>query len=110
MRSGLPRPKRSNQVITNYYIPPHGPGPPRVEVSAPGEEEVKRILRHWEPFHLGESAANRLNDLYPAMYRVPVAARGMGFHEAYTVPVPASTLKEDFLQIINDGIQNRNLV
>ena len=28
MRSGLPRPKRPDQVITNNYIPPHGPEPP----------------------------------------------------------------------------------
>ena len=108
MRSDLPIPKRPNQVITNNYIPPRRPEPPRVEISAPREEEVKRILRRWEPFHRGESAANWLNDLYPAMYRVPVAARGMGFHEAYTVPVPASTPNEDFLQIIDDGIQIQN--
>ena len=108
MRSGLPKPKRLDQVITNNYIPPRGPEPPRVEISAPGEEEVKKILRRWEPFHYGESAATRLNDLYPAMYRVPVIARGMGFHKAYTIPVPTSTPKEDLLQIIDDGIQVRN--
>ena len=96
MRFGLPKPKRLDQVITNNYIPPRGPEPPKVEISAPGEEEVKKILRRWEPFHRGESAANRLNDLYPTMYRVSVAARGMGHHEAYTVPVPTSTPKKDF--------------
>ena len=42
------------------------------------------------------------------MYRVPVVARGMGSHEAYTVPVSASTPKEDFLQIIDERIQVRN--
>ena len=31
-------------------------------------------------------------------------ARGMGPHETYTVPVPVSTHREDFLQIIDDGI------
>ena len=108
MRSGLPKLKWPDQVITNNYIPPRGPEPPKVEISALGEEEVKKILRRWEPFHRGESAANRLNDLYPSMYRVPVAARGMGHHEAYTVPVPASTPKEDFSQVIDDGIQVRN--
>ena len=108
MRSGLPRPKRLDQVITNNYLPPRGPKPPRVAISAPGEEEVKEILRRWEPFHRGASATDRLNSLYPPMYRVPVAARGMGFHVDYSVPVPASTLKEDFLQIIDDGIQVRN--
>ena len=45
MRSGLPRPKQPDQVITNNYIPPRGSEPPRVEITAPGEEEVKRILR-----------------------------------------------------------------
>ena len=108
MRSGLPRPKRLEQVITNNYLPPRGPEPPRVEISAPGKEEVKKILRRWEPFHRGASAADRLNSLYPPMYRVPVAARGMGLHEAYTVPVPASTPKKHFLQIVDDRIQVRN--
>ena len=42
------------------------------------------------------------------MYRVPVTARGMGLHETYTVPVSVSTHREDFLQIIDDGIQVRN--
>ena len=96
MRAGLPRPKRPDQVITHNYIPPRGPEPPSVEISAPGEKEVRKILHRWEPFHRGESAVDWLNDLYPAMYRVPVNARGMGLDEAYTVPVPTSTSKEDF--------------
>ena len=108
MWSGLPKPKRPDQVITNNYLPPRGSEPPRVKISAPEEEEVKKILRRWEPFHRGAFAADRINSLYPPMYRVPVAARGMGLHEAYTVPVPSSTPKEDFLQIIDDGIQVRN--
>ena len=97
MRSGLPKPKRPDHVITHNYIPSRGPEPPRVEISAPGEEEVRKILRCWEPFHHGESVANRLNDLYLAMYRVPMTARGMSLHETYIVPVPDSTPKEDFL-------------
>ena len=108
MRSGLPKLKRPDQVITHSYIPPRGPKPPRIEISALGEEEVRKILCCWEPFHRGESAATRLNDLYPAMYRVPVTARGMGLHETYIVLVPVSTHREDFLQIIDDGIQVRN--
>ena len=108
MRSGLPKPSRTDQVITHNYLPPHEPETPRVEILAPGGEEVKDILRLWEPFHRKASAAYRLNSLYPPMYRVSVAARGMGLHEDYSVPVPASTPKEDFLQIIDDGIQVRN--
>ena len=112
MRSGLPRPKRLDQVITNNYLPPRGPEPSSIDISAPREEEVKKILCRWEPFHRRASAADWLNDLYPPMYRVLVAARGMGLHEAYTVPVLASTPKEDFQQIIDDGIhvRNRNFV
>ena len=94
------------------YLPPHGPEPPRVEVSAPGVEEVKDILRRWEPFHRGASATDRLDNLYPHIYRVPVVARGRGLCKDYSVILPASTLKEDFLQIIDDDIQvwNRNFV
>ena len=112
MRSGLPKPKRPDHVITHNYIPPRGPEPPSVEISALGRKRLEKYCAAGSPFNLGESAANRLNDLYPAMYRVPVTARGMGLHETYTVPVPTSTPKEDFLQIIDDGIhvQNRNFV
>ena len=52
--------------------------------------------------------ADRLNNLYPHIYRVPVAARGMDLREDYSVTLPASTPKEDFLQINDDGIQVRN--
>ena len=95
-------------MITDSYLPPYGPKPLRVEVSAPREEEVKDILRRWEPFHRGASTADRLGNLYPHIYWVPVVARGLGLREDYTVTLPASTPKEDFLQIIDDGIQVRN--
>ena len=75
-----------------------------MEVSAPGVEEVKDILRRWEPFHRGASAADRMDNLYPHIYRVPVVAQGMGLREDYSVTLPASTPKGDFLQIIDDGI------
>ena len=75
---GLPRPHRPDQVITDSYLPPRRLEPPRVEVSAPRAEEVKDILRHWEPFHCGVSAADRLGNLYLHIYRVPVVARGLG--------------------------------
>ena len=69
---------------------------------------MKDILRSWEPFHRGASAAYRLGNLYPHIYRVPVVSWGLGLREDYTVTLPASTPKEDFLQIIDDGIQVRN--
>ena len=79
-----------------------------MEVLAPGTEEMKDILRRWEPFHCGASAADRLDNLYPHIYRVLVVARGLGLREDYTMTLPASTPKEDFMQIIDDGIQVRN--
>ena len=108
MRSGLPRPTLPERMITNCYVPPRGPEPPRVEVSAPGADEVKHILRRWEPFHRGESTVDRLNHLYLHMLRMPVAARGMGLSEDYSVSVLAATQKEDIQWIIYDGIQVRN--
>ena len=108
MRSGLPKPNRSDQVITQNYLPPRGPEPLRVEILALGVEEVKDILRRWEPFHRGASAADWLDNLYPHIYRVSVISRGMGLREDYSVTLPAFTPKEDFLQIIDDGIQVRN--
>ena len=81
-------------------------------MSVLGAEEVKDILRRWEPFHCGASLADQLGNLYLHIYRVSVVARGMGLRKDYTVTLPTSTPKEDFLQIINDGIQvwNRNFV
>ena len=65
-------------------------------MSTPRVEEVKDILRCWEPFHRGASSADRLGNLYPYIYRVSVVARGMGLHEDYTMTLPASNPKEDF--------------
>ena len=83
-----------------------------MEVSAPGADKVKYIMRRWEPFHQGESAVNRLNNLYPHMLRMSVAARGMGLGEDYSVSIPVGTWKEDIERIIDDGIEvcNRNYV
>ena len=68
-----------------------------MEVSAPGVEEVKDILRRWEPFHRGASAADRLDNLYPHIYRVSVVARVIGLREDYSMSLPASISKDDFL-------------
>ena len=65
-------------------------------------------MRRWEPFHSGEVVVDRLINLYPHMLQMPVAARGMGLGEDYSVSVPAGTRKEDIKQIINDRIQVRN--
>ena len=79
-----------------------------MEVSVLGADEVKYIMRRWEPFHRGEAAANQLNSLYPHMLRMPVVSRGMGLGEDYSVSIPARTQKEDIERIIDDEIQVRN--
>ena len=108
MRSELPRTTLPERIITNCYAPPRGPEPLRVEVSAPGANEVKYIMYRWEPFNRGEFAADWLNNLYPHMLQMSVAARGMGFGRDYMVSLPVGTRKEDIQQIIDDGIQVRN--
>ena len=64
------------------------------------------------PFNRGESAADRLNSLYPVMLRMPVATLANGVDEDYSMTVPTGTNKEDLQQIIEDGIQicNRNYI
>ena len=108
MRFGLPRPPLPKRIITNSYAPLRGPEPLRVEVSGPGADEVKFIMRRWEPFHRGEAAADRMNNFYPHMLCMSVATRGMGLGKDYSVSVPAGTWKEDIKRIIDDGIQVRN--
>ena len=46
MRSGLQRPALPEWIITNHYAPLCGLESPRVEVLAPGVDEVKYIMRH----------------------------------------------------------------
>ena len=108
MRSGLPRLPLPERIITNSYTPPRGPEPLRVEVSAPGADEVKFIMCCWEPFHRGEATVEWMNNLYLHKLRMVVAARGLSLGEDYMVSVPVGTRKEDIEWNINDGIQVRN--
>ena len=78
------------------------------EVSVPGPEGAHEIIDRWRPFNRGESSADHLHDLYPVMLWMPVAVRAGGQGEKYTISVPASTIKEDLQQMIEDGIQVRN--
>ena len=93
MQSRLPRSPLSERIITNCYAPLRGPKPPRVEVSVLEADEVKYIMRRWEPFHCGEATTDRLNNLYPHMLRMPVAAQGMDLGEDYSVSIPVETPK-----------------
>ena len=59
IRTGLKRPKLPNRIIMNSYLLARGPTPPKEEISAPGLEDVKHIVRRWMPFNRGESATDR---------------------------------------------------
>ena len=62
MWSWMPRPPFPERIITNSYAPPRGPEPPKMEVSAPRADEVKFIMRRWEPFHRREAVVDRMNN------------------------------------------------
>ena len=78
------------------------------EVEVPGPNDIKSILHCWKAFNRGESAADRLDDLYPRMLRFPVRAREAGQGEEYSIVVPVGTVKEDIYQIVEDGMQIHN--
>ena len=106
-----PRRKRSllpNRILLNSYLfppPPCGLAHPMEDVAVPGLEGIKHIIHCWKPFNWGESEANHLDDLYPRMLRIPVAARASGLGEEYSVVVPADIIKENLQQICEDGMQ-----
>ena len=77
----MKRPLLPGKILSNSYHPPHGPAPPKEEVLARGPEDVKNTVNRWKPFNRSESAADRLNSLYPMMLRMRVAARADGVGE-----------------------------
>ena len=102
-RTGRKRPLLPDRILLNSYLLPRGPTPPMEEVVVPGPEGIKHIIHRWKPFNQGESAADRLDDLYSRMLRMLVTARAGGLGEEYSIVVPAGIIKEDLHQIIKDG-------
>ena len=84
-----------DRILLNSYLPPRGQAPVMEEVTVPGPEDIKRIIHRWKPLNWGESAADRLDDLYPRTLRMPVITRAIGMGVEYSVPVPVGTVKED---------------
>ena len=78
------------------------------EVLAPRPEGAQEIIDLWRPFNRGESSADRLHDLYSALLRMPVTVRAEGKGKEYAISAPASTGKEDLLQMVEDGMMVRN--
>ena len=97
-----------DQILLNSYLPPRGLALVMEEVTAPGPDDIKSILHHWRPFNRGESEADRLDDLYPRMLRLPVRAWEARQGEEYSVVVPVDIAKEDIYQIVEDEMQIRN--
>ena len=73
-QTGRKRPLPPDQILLNSYLPPRGPDSVMEEVTAPGPDDIKSILHRWRPFNQSEPAADRLDDLYPRMLRLPVRA------------------------------------
>ena len=48
------------------------------EVSTFGPEGAQEIINRWKPFNRGESPVAHLEQLYPAMLRMPVEVRARG--------------------------------
>ena len=92
----------------NSYLPPRNPAPAMEEVTVVGPEDIKHIIHRWKPFNEGESATDRLDNLYPRTLRMPIATRAGGLGEEYSVDDPVGIIKEDLQQIIEDGMQVRN--
>ena len=94
-RTRRKRPLLPDQMLLNSYLPSRGPTPAMEEVEMPGQKDMKHIIRRWEPFNQGESAADCLDNLYPIMLRMPVSARAGGLGEEYSVAIPVGVVKED---------------
>ena len=67
------------------------------EVLALRLEDAQEIINRWRPFNRGESSADHLHEMDPALLRMLVAVRAEGRGEEYAVSVLASTGKEDLL-------------
>ena len=107
----LSRSKRSlppDRILLNSYVPPRGSASPMEEVTTLRPDDIKLILHRLRPFNRGESAADRLNDLYPRKLRMPVTTREAGLGEKYSVAVPIGTIKEVIQKIVENGMQIRN--
>ena len=76
----------------------------------PGLEGAQEIVDWWRPFNRGISSVDHLQDLYLVMLRMLVTVRGKGQGEEYSISVPAGTIKEDLHQMIEDGMQVRNVI
>ena len=97
-----------DRILLNSYLPPCGLALAMEEMTVPGPEDIKHIIHRWKPFNQGESAADRLDDLYLRMLRMLVAARAGGLGEEYSLSILVGIIKEDLQQIIEDGMQVRN--
>ena len=78
------------------------------KVLAPGLEGAQEIINRWRPFNRGESSIDHLYELYPALLRMPLIVRVEGRGEKYAILAPASTSKEDLLQMVEDGMLFRS--
>ena len=65
------------------------------EVSVPGLEGAQEIINRWRSFNQGESLAAHMQQLYPALLRMPVAVQTEGKGEEYAISIPAYACKDE---------------
>ena len=94
-RAGCSRSLLLDRLLLNSYIPPQGQAPPMEEVSVPRPEGAQEIINRWRQFNQGESLAAHMQQLYPALLRIPVVVRTEGRGEEYAVLVPAYACKDE---------------
>ena len=111
-RAGCGRSFLPNQLLLNFYIPPQGQASPMEEVSVLGPNGAQEIINRWRPFNQGESLAAHMQQLYPALLRMPVAMRAEGRGKEYVFSVPAYSCKDELKQVVEDEmlIRNRNFI
>ena len=82
------------------------------EIFAPWLEGSQEIINHWDSFNRGESPVTHLDQLNLVMLRMPVEVWTKRKGEKYVISIPAYACKEDFKQVVEDGmlICNRNFV
>ena len=109
-RAELSKPLLPDRQLLNSYHPPRDLAPPMENVLAPGPKGAQEIINRLRLFNKSESSANHLHNLYPALLHMPITVRVEGRGEEFAFSVPASTGKEDLLQMIEDGmlVRNRN--
>ena len=97
------RPSRKrllDQVLVSTYVSPLERVHPLKDMVVLNLEDVRKIVRCWNPLNQEESSVMHMRDLYLNYFRITVSA----YSEQYTIPLPAYVDKEAFQPVADDGM------